>query len=142
MKDVNCAYCGNEEALAGFGVFVCELGVSNLYAFKEQSHPGRVIVAHKEHVDDFTDLNDEERNAFFADIAAVSSCLKKLYNPTKVNYGMYNDKGHHLHCHLVPKYESDPFEFGTTFEMNPKRTMATEEQLAKLVAELKEGLGK
>lgn len=140
MKDVNCSYCGNEEALAAFGVFACELEYSNLYVFKEQSHPGRVIVAYKDHVDDFTDLNEEERNGFFRDINNVSTCLKKMYNPTKVNYGMYNDKGHHLHCHLVPKYENDPFEFGTTFEMNPKRKFATEEELAKLVEELVNGL--
>lgn len=140
MKDSSCSYCGNEEALAAFGVFVCELSHSNLYVFKEQSHHGRVIVAYKDHVDDFTDLSKEERNGFFADINAVSCCLKKLYKPTKVNYGMYNDKGHHLHCHLVPKYENDPFEFGTTFEMNPKRKMASEEELQTLVDELKEEL--
>ena len=142
MKDCNCAYCGNEESLAAFGVFACSLDYSNLYVFKEQSHPGRCIVAYKDHVDDFTDLTDEERNGFFADINKVSVCLKNLYKPTKVNYGMYNDKGHHLHCHLVPKYENDPFEFGTTFEMNPKRKFGTEEELNTLVQKLKNSLEK
>lgn len=140
MKNLNCAYCGNEEALATFGVFCKELKYSNLYIFKEQSHFGRCIVAHKDHVDDFTDLSEEERNGFFADINAVSCALKKLYNPTKVNYGMYNDKGHHLHCHLVPKYEDDEFEFGTTFEMNPKRRYINDEKFNKLIEDLRNAL--
>ena len=137
MKDCKCSYCGNEEALSVFGEFVCELTNSNLYIFKEQSHKGRVIVAYKEHVDDFTDLSDEERNGFFADVNLVSKALKALYNPTKVNYGMYNDKGHHLHCHLVPKYENDEFEFGSTFEMNPKRTYFSEAEFENLKNEIK-----
>ena len=34
---------------------------------------------------------------------------------------MYGDGGCHLHFHLVPKYKSDEFEWGTPFAMNPGR---------------------
>ena len=33
-----------------FGIFICELKVSSLILFKEQSKPGRCIVAYKDHV--------------------------------------------------------------------------------------------
>ena len=48
-----------------FGIFICELSVSSLILFKEQSYPGRRIVAYKDHVSELVDLSDEERNAFF-----------------------------------------------------------------------------
>ncbi len=35
------------ELVAAFGIKICELESSKVYLFKEQSHPGRVIVAHK-----------------------------------------------------------------------------------------------
>lgn len=64
MKDQNCGYCVKGEPLAKFGIYVCDLSVSMLVLFKEQSHPGRCIVAYKDHVSEMTELSDEERNAF------------------------------------------------------------------------------
>ena len=40
MKDVNCAYCMRGEKLDAFGIPVCDLKVSTLILFREQSHPG------------------------------------------------------------------------------------------------------
>lgn len=55
MKDQNCAYCMEGELVAAFGIKICELKSSKVYLFKEQSHPGRVIVAHKKHVSEITE---------------------------------------------------------------------------------------
>ena len=49
------------ELVAAFGIKICELESSKVYLFKEQSHPGRVIVAHKKHVSENTELTSEER---------------------------------------------------------------------------------
>ena len=138
-RDQNCAYCGNEEALARFGIYICDLTQTRLYLFKEQSHPGRVIVANKDHVADITDLSDEERNAFFADVARVSKALKAVFNPGRINYGAYNDKGIHLHVHLVPKYEGE-FEWGDVFAMNPDRVALPEAEYAELIEKIKAAL--
>ena len=66
MKDQNCGYCMRGELLDAFGIYICELGVSTLILFREQSHPGRCIVAYKDHVGELTDLSGEERDTFFA----------------------------------------------------------------------------
>ena len=60
MKDPNCGYCGNEEALAEFAFKICDLQVSSLYLFKEQSHKGRCIVAYKDHISEIVDITKEE----------------------------------------------------------------------------------
>ena len=137
--DQNCAYCVHGEPLAKFGIYICDLTQTRLYLFKEQSHPGRVIVANKDHVRDITDLSDEERNAFFADVAHVSRAIQKAFNPDRINYGAYNDKGIHLHFHLVPKYEGE-FEFGGVFEMNPGRVTLTDAEYAEMIAKIKAAL--
>ena len=56
MKDKNCGYCVKGEPLAKFGIYICDLSVSMLVLFKEQSHPGRCIVAYKDHVSEMTDF--------------------------------------------------------------------------------------
>lgn len=57
----NCGYCQGGELLAKFGIKICDLEVSQLILFKEQSHPGRVIVAYKDHVSELVDISDEEK---------------------------------------------------------------------------------
>ena len=138
-KDTNCAYCMEGEMVAKFGIKICELETSKLYLFKEQSHKGRVIVAHKMHVGDMTELSEEERNAYFADIAKVSLALQKAFHPDKINYGAYGDTGHHLHFHLVPKYK-DEYEWGGVFAMNPGEKTLTEEEYQALIEKIKEYL--
>ncbi len=138
-KDINCAYCMEGELVAKFGIKICELETSKVYLFKEQSHKGRVIVAHKRHIGDMTELSAEERNAYFADIAKVSLALQKAFHPDKINYGAYGDTGHHLHFHLVPKYKEE-YEWGGVFAMNPGEKTLTEEEYQSLIEKIKEYL--
>ena len=102
MKDCNCGYCMGGEILAGFGIKICDLKVSQLILFKEQSHPGRVIVAYKDHVSELVNISAEERALFFEDVATAANAIHKAFSPDKVNYGAYGDGGCHLHFHLVP----------------------------------------
>ena len=139
MKDQNCAYCMHGELLAQFGIYICDLQESKLYLFKEQSHPGRVIVAAKRHVGDMTELSDEERNGFFADVARVSRALQIAFHPDKVNYGAYADNGGHLHFHLVPKYDGE-YEWGDVFAMNPGRVTLTDAGYADMIEKIKAAL--
>ncbi|MCI1734138.1 MAG: HIT family protein [Bacilli bacterium] len=143
-KDESCAYCmkdDNPSLYQAFGYYVCDLAVSTLYLFKEQSHPGRVIVAYKDHVSEMTELSPAERAAFIEDVNRVSLAIHKLFNPDKVNYGFYDDTGHHLHCHLCPKHK-DQFEWGGVFLMNPKQKFATDEKMEDMAKKFRDELKK
>ena len=72
MKDQNCGYCVGGEPLAKFGIKICDLDVSQLILFKEQSKLGRCIVAYKDHVSEIVDISDEDRNRFFADVTKAA----------------------------------------------------------------------
>lgn len=139
MKDQNCAYCMDNELVDAFGIKICELETSKVYLFKEQSHPGRVIVAHKKHVSEMIELTPEERAAYFEDVAKAAEVIHKVFHPDKINYGAYGDTGHHLHIHLVPKYK-DEYEWGGVFEMNPGRTYLSDEEYAEMVENIKKEL--
>jgi diadenosine tetraphosphate (Ap4A) HIT family hydrolase len=139
MKDCNCGYCVGGEPLAKFGIKICDLEASQLVLFKEQSHPGRVIVAYKDHISEMVDISDEDRNAYFADVNRVAKAIHKAFSPDKVNYGAYGDGGCHLHFHLVPKYK-DEFEWGTPFAMNPGKTYLSEEEYTDMIEKIKAAL--
>ncbi len=139
MKDQNCAYCMRGELLDKFGIYICDLSVSTLILFKEQSHPGRCIVAYKDHVSEIVDISDAERNAFFADVNRAAKAIHAAFNPDKLNYGAYGDTGRHLHIHLVPKYK-DGYEWGGVFEMNPGKTTLSDDEYAEMIRKIKMNL--
>ena len=88
-KDAGCGYCMRGELLDKFGIFICDLSVSSLILFKEQSKPGRCIVAYKDHVSEIVDISDEERNAFMADVNRAAKAIHAAFHPDKLNYGAY-----------------------------------------------------
>ena len=139
QKDNSCGYCMRGELLEQFGIYICDLSVSSLILFKEQSHPGRCIVAYKDHVSEIVNISDEERNAFFSDVNRAAKAIHAAFNPDKINYGAYGDTGCHLHFHIVPKYKNE-FEWGGVFEMNPKKKFLSEQEYADIIAKIKANL--
>ena len=141
MKDTNCADCMRGELLDKFGIFVCDLEVSSLILFKEQSKRGRCIVAYKDHVSEIVNISDSERDAFFKDVNRAAKAIHKIFAPDKLNYGMYGDTGCHLHMHLCPKYSGGD-EWGGIFQMNPQKTYLEDAEYQKMIDDLKKELGK
>lgn len=139
MKDQNCAYCVKGELLDKFGIFVCDLQVSSLILFKEQSKRGRFVVAYKDHVSEIINISEADRNAFMADVTRVAKAIHETFHPDKINYGMYGDTGCHLHMHLVPKYK-DQDEWGSTFQMNPEKTFLSDEEYNSLAEAIMKNL--
>ena len=139
MIHEDCSYCSEGALLDAFGIKICELPMSKVILFKEQSHPGRMIVACKKHVDDITDLTLEERQQFMEDVNRVAVCMHKVFSPDKINFGAYGDTMHHLHFHLVPKYK-DGYEWGGVFAMNPHEKELTEAEYQEMIEKIKANL--
>ncbi|MEA4936428.1 hypothetical protein SDC9_159513 [bioreactor metagenome] len=138
-KDNDCLYCQRNELQKSLMIEVCDLSASALFLFKEQSHPGRCVVAYKDHVNELFELSVEDRNAFMSDVCQVASAIKKAFGATKINYGAYSDKLAHLHFHIVPKYKNE-FEFGGVFEMNPQKIFLSEDAYAEVISKIKANL--
>lgn len=137
--DDSCFYCTKQPPLYDLMIEICDLSVSKLFLFKEQSYYGRCNVALNEHIGDIHTLSDEMRNAFFKDVAAAAAAMNKAFNPDKINYGSYADKMQHIHMHLVPKY-ADKEGYGSTFEMNPQKTYLSENEYTEMIDKIKEFL--
>jgi Diadenosine tetraphosphate (Ap4A) hydrolase and other HIT family hydrolases len=138
-KSLDCLYCQRNDLQESIMIEMCDLSVSTLFLFKEQSHPGRCIVAYKDHVKELFELSETERNAFIADVCQAAAAIQKAFSPEKMNYGAYSDKLPHLHMHLVPKYE-DEFEFGGIFEMNPQKVYLTDDEYNTVIEKIVKAL--
>jgi len=120
---------------------VCDLTVSTLFLFKEQTHKGRCIVAfNKGHKGELYELTEQEKIDLMRDLAKAAGAIKKVFNPDKINYASFGDKGPHIHFHLVPKYR-DGTKWGEVFDMMPEEKVYLENgEYTKLIEELRNAL--
>jgi diadenosine tetraphosphate (Ap4A) HIT family hydrolase len=137
--DANCFYCSKNEDLDSLMIKICDLDVSTVYLFKEQTYNGRCNVVYKEHKSDITELTEEEAAAFINDARKVAKAIHKAFNPNKINYGAFADTMKHLHLHIVPKYEDGP-SWGKTFEMNPQKVYLSDDEYQNLINKIKSNL--
>ena len=128
MKLETCPYCSRGKLLSAFGYLAFKTETSLIIVFKEQSKPGRMIVAYRnDHVAELKDLDEKERNAFMKDVADIAKCIDYVYHPDRINYGAYGDTLGHLPFHLVAKYKDD-FEWGGPFSMNPHKVEGADDE--------------
>src|SRR3954451_14773865 len=134
-----CMYCMEDERRDNLMIEIAELDVSTVFLFKEQTYTGRCNVVYKNHVKELFDLDQDELAAFMNDVKKVAAAVNKAFEPSKINYGAYGDTLHHLHMHIVPKYENKE-NWGSTFEMNPGKTYLTDKEYQDMIAKIKEVL--
>ncbi|WP_042203815.1 HIT family protein [Paenibacillus camerounensis] len=132
-KNNECMYCMEDERRDNLMLEVAQLAVSTVFLFKEQTYKGRCNVVYKDHVKELFQLSPEELAAFMGDVQKAAAAVDRAFGPDKLNYGAYGDKLHHLHMHIVPKYEGQK-DWGSTFEMNPGQTYLTDEEYAERIA--------
>lgn len=138
---IGCLYCERNQVQKDLMIEICDLEVSTVFLFKEQTYKGRCVVAYKKHDVELYELDDKDLLAFMKDVNKVASTLKKLYNAEKINYGAYSDKLPHLHMHLVPKY-MDGTDFGGVFVMNPQQNYLSESEYEAMINDIKKELKK
>lgn len=135
----DCLYCNKNQIQKDLMIEICDLKVSTVFLFREQTYHGRCIVAYKGHATELYELEGEALLAYMEDVNKVAKGLKELFNPVKINYGAYSDKLPHLHFHLVPKYTDGP-DFGGTFTMNPQKEYLSDEEYMEMVISIKSKL--
>jgi diadenosine tetraphosphate (Ap4A) HIT family hydrolase len=134
-KSTDCLYCQRNETLKSLMIPICDLSTSTLFLFKEQSYPGRCVVAYKEQVKEHFELSEAYRNACMPDVCRVAAAIQKAFSPAKINYGAFSDKLPHLHFHIAPKYEGG-LSYGGTFEMNPQAVYLTDAEYADTIKKI------
>ena len=138
-KNQDCMYCMEDERRDHLMIEIGNLDVSTVFLFKEQTYRGRCNVVYKGHVKELFHLNEQESASFIHDVNRVAEALDKIFEPNKINYGAYGDTLHHLHMHIVPKYEGKE-NWGSTFEMNLGKTYLTENEYNEMIEKIKSQL--
>ena len=112
------------ELTRGIGCEMCESGRPDANEYGIRIHAGQytdaylqradvqrgytVVIWRGRHVNEPTDLTEEEAAGYWAEVLAVARALISNYEPLKMNYETLGNSVPHLHTHLVPRYTDDP----------------------------------
>lgn len=73
----------------------------------EPGFDGWCRVIWSEHVREFSDLDEADRNHFMGVVATVERTLINTLKPVKMNIAALGTAAPHLHFHVIPRFETD-----------------------------------
>ena len=74
-KSSACLYCQRNESQKSLMIENCDMKASTLFLYKEQSYPGRWVVANKGHVKELFELTETDCNAFMNELCKVADAM-------------------------------------------------------------------
>jgi diadenosine tetraphosphate (Ap4A) HIT family hydrolase len=89
---------------------IAELRTTWVTAQASAPLPGYACVVAKRHVEEPFLLPDDELVAFWRESMVVACALDELFRPLKINYEIHGNTIPHLHLHLFPRFQGDPYE--------------------------------
>jgi diadenosine tetraphosphate (Ap4A) HIT family hydrolase len=72
--------------------------------------PGYVCVVAKRHAEEPYELARGQRLVFWEEAMQVAEAVAEAIRPKKMNYEIHGNTIPHVHMHLLPRYDGDPFE--------------------------------
>lgn len=112
---------------------LCELATVWVTGGRLAPLPGYVCVVAKRHVREPYELSPDESAAFWTSALFTAQTIASLLSPRKMNYEIHGNTLPHLHMHLFPRFDGDPFE-GRPIDWRSRIFERTHEDLAALGA--------
>jgi diadenosine tetraphosphate (Ap4A) HIT family hydrolase len=87
---------------------VMRLPLSRLLLMNDRTFPWLVLVPEKSGLRELFELEPVERGVLMEEIALVSTVLRDLYQPHKINVAALGNQVEQLHVHVIARFHQDP----------------------------------
>ncbi len=77
--------------------------------------PGYIRVITQKHIKEFSELSDDEAVEIITAVKKTEKAMIEFLKPDKINIASLGNMVPHLHIHMIPRYENDPWWPGATF---------------------------
>jgi diadenosine tetraphosphate (Ap4A) HIT family hydrolase len=112
---------------------ICDLPGVWITASRLAPLPGYVCVVAKRHVREPFELSPDEGVAFWRSALLAAEAIVSVLAPRKMNYEIHGNTVAHLHMHLFPRFDGDPFD-GGPIDGRSRRFERTDAELSTLAA--------
>ena len=111
-----------------------------------QFYRGYSLILLKEHVRELHELSPEVYRGLMDELYRASQAVFKTFKPWKMNQQCLGNKDQHVHWHILPRYEDDPYHGTLPFtdymkgEISLSDYMISHEEAQKLAQEIRTNL--
>lgn len=74
-----------------------------------QFYKGYTLFLYKEHIAELHQMGDQTKLLFLDEMSMVAEAVFRYFKPVRLNYELLGNTNHHLHWHIFPRYNDDPF---------------------------------
>jgi diadenosine tetraphosphate (Ap4A) HIT family hydrolase len=113
-----CFYCDEGQELRDYAEELIRFDAAIVYLVRNAFYRGRCVVVLKDHRRELFEIDEPVLEQFIKEAARVAAAVKKVFQPDKVNYGVFGDIASHVHMHIVAKHR-DGREWGSAFLSDP-----------------------
>lgn len=135
LSGEECPLCADESK--GM-TMVGDLEIARAYLQRSANFRGYCILVLKRHAVEIDDLSPDERTMLIEDIAQVARAVRRVCKPKKLNYEILGNVVPHVHCHIIPRYETDPTWDRAAWFALPDEKQLPDEEYNSLALELRE----
>ena len=100
----SCRLCREEG-----GALVWSGADCRIVQVSDTSLPGFCRVIWHHHIAEMSALNHAQRNLLMRVVVGVEEIVASAMKPLKINLASLGNQVPHLHWHIVPRYEDDPY---------------------------------
>jgi diadenosine tetraphosphate (Ap4A) HIT family hydrolase len=123
-----------------FSYRVAELDWSVMRLARNQWCAGWSVVILKLHASELFELGDSELCGFWRDVASAARALQAVYRPVKINYAVMGTLCPHIHCHLLPRFQThDPH---APLNMNEREVVLDDTEYQRIIGDLRRELAR
>ncbi len=88
-------------------VLICDLTLSQLRLSCNAAFPWVMLIPRRANIVEIIDLNDTDRATLWDEILFISSGMKKIFAPKKLNVANLGNIVPQLHVHVIARFEDD-----------------------------------
>ena len=110
MPSLDCPFCQKLASLSEMSAddIVWQFPYSIALLGTWQLFHGYCILVSRRHATELSQLSDEERQGYLAEMCLLARAIEDCFQPHKLNYELLGNQVAHLHWHLFPRYQGDP----------------------------------
>ena len=102
-----------------------------------QFYKGSTIVVFRDHVTELHQLEPEIRRQFMEDACRMAEALDKTFEPLKMNHALLGNAARHLHWHLIPRRQSDPYPTRSIWEDEFPQLLLSDQEFRELAEQIR-----
>jgi diadenosine tetraphosphate (Ap4A) HIT family hydrolase len=102
--------------------------------------PGFCRVIWHQHVAEMSELNQSQRDLLMRVVVGVEEVIASTMKPAKINLASLGNQVPHLHWHIIPRYEDDPYFPDSIWSEKRRDTSESVAQERRLLADFLPGL--